>query len=357
MGMTDKIFAVQVPKIVQKQRRTVMTNFTLSPCALKFALACIDPFDPRAFGVCNPAGKQSYTQKCHTVQRITAVVGSFGLGFIALAPCLANNTPNCYYSTASYDQGQVTILSANNTLATGVTTATANTPYGESSFTETSANQIVSGRMVSAGLRATYTGTTLNESGMYYALTEPQHGSVTGMSQGDIGNYQQSQILGVNRNPLTISSYPLDEDEDQPAFFNTSGSLPRLIYPLSSNSSTFSTLLRGGSSFTLTVGGLQVGTPISLITFTGVPGSTFQVDVIQHMEFTGQLAQTMLTRTAQDPVGANTVRGSISETEQSYTNTTTVDQRWSTFWRYAGSATREFTKGYVSRDLNRLRIM
>lgn len=322
----EKIFGQNVGvRVINRRMGSMRVAPRLSHCALKFALALVNPWDPGALGVCNPAGKETFTMPAHSVQRFTMTIGTGQLGFIQLSPCLANDYPNVWYTGPNYASSTVsTILTGNNAYSLGVLPATASTlPFNSTQLANQSAldSPLVTGRVVSMGVRVTYSGTTLNEGGFTYSLHDPNHMNTAGAGPADIGTYVEAMVSPVSRKPLTLSIYPITDLEDQMAFMQpgtnlTTGSIVNL-YPFSNADAAFNTIYKGPTAYV--VNDLPLGSsvpaaaPIACILVTGNAGNTFEVEIITHVEYSGQLSQYMSRRSHTDVQGAVMVKNAYKE--------------------------------------------
>jgi hypothetical protein len=102
--------------------------------------------------------------------------------------------------------------------------------------------------------------------------------------------------------------FPSSEGESQ---FSTQEYTPNsnsFIYPYS-NSASYYQGNDVGTQYTTTSGGITVGCAVMMIIFTGNPGNTFQIEVIQHLEYSGQLSQSMVRPTEPDQMGFQLVTG------------------------------------------------
>lgn len=325
----------------------------LSHCAMKFALACLCPFDPRAFGACNPSGREAYTQKTHSIQRLNMVIGSGGLGFVSIAPSLANDATNCFYSTSGYIGISTTPLVANNVLNSGVSVSTPNLPYNTAVLASSADldSEQVNGRIVAVGLKVTYIGTELNMGGMYFGLTDPNHFTVDSATDANIGTFQQAKIVPVTRKPVTITAYPIDNSEDAMSSAEISSSILPYVYPYNT-SNAHNTTYKGPIAYSYaTPGGASMGGCIMTIVATGTPNNTFLVEIITHVEYGGQLAQNMLSVAHTDVQGAATVKHAVGQTEAIFGGRSATDaEKWGQFARKAYEITDSFTRGFFSRS-------
>lgn len=295
------------------------------------------------------------------MQRIQGVIGTQGIGFVALAPTLGSDCQNVWYTNAAFAGTAAAILSANNTPTTGVLVATpTQLPYTADILCNQTQldNERISGRIVAAGLKVTYTGTVLNQSGMYYGLTEPNHGCVSGATQADIGSYQCAAIRPVTRMPLLVVAHPLTDVEDQPQFLFSASSSSHLLYPLSNANTAFNTTYRGPTAYAAgTPIGIGAGGPVSIIIISGVAGQTFQIDVIQHVEYMGNLSQATQTRTHQDAAGAEIVRAAVDQTVAQQSNSyMDTYRKWKSFVGFATEVASDVLSSVVTPDLVTLRL-
>lgn len=293
----------------------------MSPCALKYALACSDALDPSARGACVPYGSAP-TMKTHAFVRTTIQLGANGFAALLFSPSTANDVPSLYHTTtafAGFPGGQLnpwaTYGSASiaATLATGWVSAAHNGPFAYSQLTENFSNPITAvGRVVAAGARVQYTGTTLNESGIFTCYHDPTHEDISCFSGTQILAFADTNIEAVTRTPCTLNVFGVSETEmslgpsiNDPTFTT------RSIYPYSQGENSWGVNL--GTPFISTVGaaatyGAIAGVPVGYIGITGVANSSVQLEYIVHLEYTGRAAAAMLTKTAADLEGTNLVR-------------------------------------------------
>jgi hypothetical protein len=84
----------------------------LSKCALKYALAIASPFNVAARGACIPTVPAPESFKTTGFIRGTAFIGTAGVGYILVAPCLAKDMPALFCTNALYTGTSTLILSA-----------------------------------------------------------------------------------------------------------------------------------------------------------------------------------------------------------------------------------------------------
>lgn len=323
--MAEKVFSnpgrYVVPTTPRKKKVAPTAGAALSPCALKYALAISEPFHPSARGACLPRFPSPPSQKVTGFVRFVATVGTSGFGFVSVGPCLANDGIVSFATTSAFTQTTLVPLSANNILNTGIQTVSlANLPYNTTNLTTGElgsslyANrQSIAGRVVSLGVRITYTGTTLNESGVYYVWSSPIHENAIGVAQAGtsiLGALADCDVCGTTRMPCESVVYPALEDESNYTTAYPDGASGTL-YPYSAGATGFNSDL-----FYAPASGVNVGSQPIVIGFTGVAGSTYLVEIIQHCEYTGLLAAGLVTSSDADQVGFERVTAAAERIPQ-----------------------------------------
>lgn len=314
------------PKMLNEPR--VSNTVSLTKCALKYALACSDPFNVAARGACIPSAPAHPSQKVHTFARFTASVGTNNVGFIAWNPAIANDAPCIYYTDSTFTGAFATgvdILTATSTLRTGVVaTGLDNLPYSSTQLTSVAGTDQrgVIGKIVAGALRIQYVGTTLNESGLYYCLQEPNHGNLSGYNGNSIGFYADADVSAITRKPCMLNSFAVTENELNwsSTIVNTaqipSQQATAIIYPFSKGDQFFST---AAGDLAYQYGTDAYGTslyaapPNGVIAFTGVAGQQLHVEVILHVEYTGNVPGPMETRNDADADGAAIVMAATAQ--------------------------------------------
>jgi hypothetical protein len=298
----DKIFGVEksfpAPQTLSLKKKS---NISLSECALKYALAIADPFHPDARNACLPVYPSVPSQKVTGFGRFNVVIGTAGTGFLSIHPTIANNGGAVMFTNVAYTQTSLSWVTATNVLQTGVTVGSmTNLPYNISQLDSQYSNggPSVFGRVVSVGVRVTYTGTTLNESGQYYLYMDPSHQNMTiiGNSLTALGNLSDCDVCGITRAPCEASLYPVNAFETSYLVAADGNPLSQSIYPYSGG---FEQLNGGTFSFN----SVNMGIPVGLVAMTGVPGSTFLVEVIEHVEYSGPSTAALQTQSDADQHG------------------------------------------------------
>lgn len=278
----------------------------LTHCANKYFQAVRDPFGVEAIGACVPTMPAFPSQKAHAfVRDVTVTVGTLGVGYIVWQPCLANDLVSVWATASNFAHVGIDFSS----LATGVLPiVVSDSPYAADQLTGSVAP--VTGRLVSAGMRCRYTGTELNRGGQVYAYATPDHSPIVqdvtqGITTTILGQYLETQIVHVRDSSLlaqlasaNMRMSELDSVHSSlsiSAFPWMSGrSLPSSVYPDST----------------------MPGFPTFVMMFTGVPGNTFSVDLIQHAEYFGRPCENMQTPNHTDSIGFEKVTQAIGYAAQ-----------------------------------------
>lgn len=305
----------------------------LSKCAMKFALACSEPFHPSAKGVCGVFGfSAGETYKLSCITRFTMSAGTQGDGFVAITPTLGSDQALAYYTTSTYaGVDQVNILTANNTLAVGVSRQlAAQLPFNTSNLLPTSNvsnNNYVQGRIVAIGVRISYVGTTMNQSGNITCLAPTQHYNCTVSSAGTnillstLQGDEQAVISPVDRDWCDIGIFPTYPFE---MGYSASGAI-------STNTSVCFPYANGAtniSGFTDVVASCSTGSPIAILYINGTAaGNTFQVEIIQHVEYAGNNIGYATTPGESDEQGGRLVLRAAQQMET--TKKSTSKRGWS----------------------------
>lgn len=271
--------------------RNSLGTVRMSSCAAKLAAAIADPFSEEAKGACFPSFPAPDSHKVQAFTRFTGHIGTLGEGFIAFNPCLGRDAPSIWHSTAAYDSTNIAILSALNTYATGVSALGHNGPYTVDQLITTANPPLISGRVVAVGARVTFTGTNLNESGTITLLSEPSHSNLTGLDLNGLQIFSEANICPFTKKPCSLSMFPASVAESEyPAHGASEISFTGAIYPYCRDTQFFLNSDRTASrTYVQAFGGTNVtlGAPMACIAVTGVPGQSFHVDVVYHLEYTG----------------------------------------------------------------------
>lgn len=290
-------------------KSSLAESFRLTPCAAKYAIAIVDPWDRNAMGCCVPSNPSRPSRKAHGYVRGTAVVGEGGVGWILVSPNLANDIPCIYHTVKNYSNLESSMTPYTlGSITAGVLQATAtNLPFTKSQLANedgTFATVGVVGRMISASLSVQYTGTELNRSGLITCYAHPTHENLAGTTFSAFDSKLEANISPAGRQKCRISTCAVTDDETSYQDFfpleNESQDYIRMLFPFSRQ------------NYLQTAGGTLIGAAPMAVKFTGVPGQTFFYEYITHVEFVGTLADAAATQNDSDPIGLSIVQAAFS---------------------------------------------
>jgi len=313
----------QAAAVVSSVRKVVAPK--VSPCIKKWFTCLTTPFHQGAMGACIPSGDTHSSQRRFGFIRTEFVIGTMGVGFVALSPSLANDAPQMYVTTALFTGNSMTILASNNVYATGIKSiGAANLPYSSGEFfTPNTTETSVQGRIVGGGVRVQYIGKTVDQAGLSYFYTDPQHitavnsiqGTATTMSAAELGAYQETIIKPVSREPVENVLAPMTqlELEYYTPVYRSTVDTSKEVYPWGESqnfNSGFTTNASAGGAGNLA---MNCAAPISVFFVSGAtPGSTFHIEYGIHTEYVGRASEGQRLPADSDPVGVGHMMAAIS---------------------------------------------
>ncbi len=293
-------------------------SLVLSSAAAKYLKSYLKPFDQEVRNVGIPTTPSYPTYKVMGFIRGTGYIGTQGVGFVALCPVMANDAAAVYYTTAAYAQNMAaqpasdvgTLTGGPNIPAVSLFT---NLPYTAAQLTSTTANNKIEGRMVSASLRAQYSGTELNRSGMIYAYADPDGDNTlggphinaaagSGYTIDSISTKEATEIYPVKKGFTQLVVLP--PNSSCLDFTNQNASAVRQVSPYASGE-------------VITLNGNSQGPASCLLMFTGVAGQSFYFEAVVHVEYEGAgVTQSLLTESHADVVGLDAVQNILSRAQR-----------------------------------------
>jgi len=236
--------------------------------------------------------------------RGSGAVGTNGIGYVALAPTPYNGPYTIFHSDATYAG---TAFSSMGTGGSGhvhnsLTTALAG--YSEL------VGRTAFARVVSAGLRVTYTGTKLNESGLFYGIVHPEHRSIASMTPAACASINSTIVKRVaDGGSIELSAFGQREEEMN---YPTTEDIEGDYYPPYPFCSTrlATTYSAGSDGWTAN---RDIGAPMMGVLLSGcVAGSSFYYEVVYHCEFIGSKFSGRTSITHNDFAGYQTVNMAAS---------------------------------------------
>lgn len=277
----------------KKAKNPVASGFkVLSDAASVFALACTDPWNQLCNNVSMPTMSAGASYKCRVIKRLIVTSGASGYGFVAFAPALANDVNSLIYSSASTWTGSA----VTTTTAAGLSLAALDKlPFASASLTDLTATNGVAGRIISYGIKINYIGTEVDKGGVYYTYVSSSRESVNGYTADTLGALVQTALRPIDRREMNAVVTPTNRHESD--YSNEDQTDTDLILYPYSNSAAYT----AGTSIPA----------IGCILIQSKTGNTFEVQVVQHVEYIGKGAQPFLTETRSDVVGFEEVISAV----------------------------------------------
>lgn len=229
----------------------------MNSCSGIFLRSLLSPFDKAIYGkVCFPETFSRPSQKLTSLTSVSITVGTSGFGFLNYAPTLTND-----YNAGNYSGNTYAGTTQSITPTTGVSIFRLNDiPYTGAQLVAGT----VSGRIVSCGIRVRCTASAMTATGSMDVLSDPAQGSILG----------------------SIASYLPLRNRKHCLWSREWVFLP--IVPINQKNVTWSTAASfGGSVGCYPFSDSSVAPYFVGVYITGTAGSTYEVEIVQHMEFTG----------------------------------------------------------------------
>lgn len=271
----------------------------VSRCGAQYFIACAAPFDARAIGACVPITPCRPSAKYTVRKRLNLMTGTSGVGYFALAPCVAAATQCCFGTGPGYAGGVSTPLAPGDA---GMLQYNLNFPYTYADCipTSTDTGAYVEGRIISYGVRWRYTGTALNRGGRCFPFVSPNHDNLMGMTPDQIMSFTEVSSYPMVEKWNTISISAIDAiEQNYPSVTNlqmtanTEAQYHAACYP-------FSAMQRLGS-----INGNIGGCPLVVVVVApSLDPMPFEVEIIAHVEYVGRHVQSNISPSHTDPVAA-----------------------------------------------------
>lgn len=147
---------------------------TMSECGSKYFAAVSMPFSNAALGACLPFAPDKNSLKANSYMRLPIITNSSGDFVVFLSPCIANDLVSVWHTTGTFTGIPMVVATLNTPPANWVSHNNTTLPFTSSTLNAGG----VEGRIVSMGIRVTYTGTVSAMSGYYQIYSSPDHGNV-----------------------------------------------------------------------------------------------------------------------------------------------------------------------------------
>lgn len=309
------------PKQQQKKKGTSgkkkvarFDPFTLSECAAKYALAAVEPFNPLARGACVPLPPSVGSQKIMLFARFAVTIpAGANYGAIWFSPTIASDTACAYYTSGTwkntsgtpiYYDGSAAWLN-NDNAASFTQVNFSNCPYTSGQLLAD--NPDICGRIVSMGASISCTTPPLYLGGTLVTYSSPTHENVSTLYGYDTLLGQATAVQqNMDRQLHWIACAGIEDKES--VYSNDAESDVDKLFPFSNNSALD---IPVGSSSTL-----YNGAPIMCIVIhvpTSTSDQTFNIQVVEHVEYSGKKTASLQTPTHVDIVGTAQVRTALSQ--------------------------------------------
>lgn len=283
--------------------------YTLSECGAKYALAAVEPFNPLARGACVPLPPAVGSQKIMLFARFAVTIPAGATyGAVWLSPTIASDTYCAYYTSGTssgYYDGTANWLKVANT-ANFSEVSFANCPYTRSQLYTT--NPEVFGRIVSMGASIQCTSPSLYIGGTLVSFSSPTHENVAQLYSYDTLLSQATAIeQQMDKGLHWIATAGIEDKES--VYSNDAETITDALFPFSNNVALDIPI---GSSTTEFNGAPVMCFVINVPTNSTV-AQTFNVQVVQHVEYSGKKTASLQTPTHVDVVGTSQVRTALTQ--------------------------------------------
>lgn len=304
----------------------------MSPCVSKMFYAVTEPWSPRATGACIPTFPARPSHKVTAFSRFDIAVGTQGIGFLTVAPTVANDIYCFVHSTAAFTgsngPSDVTFAALTGVPATTgvIASKMGNLPYSAATLTTSTLGEApqAHGRIISTSFSASYTGTTLDQSGLFFCYSDPAHDNVSSYSLNTLGARTECEITGVTREKCWVTCYPITHNEcqyDRESTLNTSFVSLTTAQGQRSNLITSVCPFSDGDYYNTSAAAVTAASisssipaaPMVLIISGAVPGSTVHIEVVTHAEYIGYACEGRTTSSGFDSVGTETLLAALGK--------------------------------------------
>lgn len=309
----------------QKRRGAVVKNtpgrFVFSECLKRFCCALSNPWADGALGVCLPIEPVRDSYKVRVRAYGTAMCGTFGLGYVAISPSLANNNFSYYYTSNSYTSSNTIVLalSADNTVSTtGVVGGIfSNLPFTNDQLRSDTTTRGMSGRIVSVGVKCSHTGPMLTRQGTWVTMVTSDHSDLVNIALPNALESLGTSIHGIDRDTVQIVAGPVDQPE-----YEYSSPIQLAVQQAACPTYPWSPFTALGVERAAASIYLNGAVPIVIAITGGEVGQPFTFDIVAHYEFSGRKVPNT-TKSHSDELAAKAAMKASGETNAVGRNATT----------------------------------
>jgi hypothetical protein len=206
------------------------------------------------------------------------------------------------YTTIETGNGTIltTTLTQDTSNLASVQAYTINAPYASTAFAtflnNTGASATVNGRIVSVGASIQYTGKVTDQGGTYYMYVSGDHANLNTLGTLDLGANAETYVERVTAKKQWIVTSSISEEEmsyaDGGDSYATTNSYQNPYFPVYPYS----------DKVPITYGTYIGATPM-VIQITTPGSASFELEVVEHVEYIGTAAQAYITPTHSDAKG------------------------------------------------------
>lgn len=268
----------------------------MSECASKYFAAIAAPFSSEAMGVCMPYAPDRSSLKVHTYTRATSFrCDSNGNGAFFLAPTVVSDLSHLWVTNnAAAWTFPMPAVTTNTAIAGWDQLAPGGTPFTRAVIDTGN----LEARVISVGIRITYTGTLVNLSGTISIYVDPDHGNVNNVNATARLSSSEAKFVRITDRPFEmgfgiVKAHERSYSSAIEAISVTNGIAAYCPWSqgvdINGNraAATTSTLVNGAATVVGNITGAASGAP-------------FTIEVIQHIEFVGASASYGLTPSHND---------------------------------------------------------
>lgn len=316
--------AQQPPARSKKQKKP--RGQQMSECASKYYASIARPFSTQAMGACLPFQPDRDSLKVQGMVRIPVTTASNGAAFVMFSPTLAFDALSGWYTTGAKSLPAVidNAGASPNMQAFSFPTL----PFSAADFN----GNLVAGRVVSVGVRMTYTGSVSDMAGLYFSYADPEHSTVNALSCDPTGANQllsnyETKLTRVSERAFEVGFTVVNANEhdysgfsEARAYGSTIATGLRSVYPWSKN-------VDANNLGPSEAGRVGAAAPCIIVGVLGqTTGKNFYVEIIQHIEYVGKKAGYGLTPSHNDHNAGNIITAAADRAQAEYCAGT---QSWS----------------------------
>lgn len=240
-------------------------------------------------------------------------------GAIWFTPTFANDLPIAYSTstnatTVALNGSDVGMFTGNSALTAGITRILQPAaPFASSIFHQgfNRERSLVQARVVSFGVKITNVTPPLYRGGTALTYVSPRHQNVAGLSYSTCASQSLTRMQSVGSQPIELALSAVNEAELEYADAAEGVTLTQALYPYSGGANGFPATYDSSPTsaiYTDTVASVLVGVPVACVYFDpSGQNQTFNVEIVNHMEYIGDSVQPFVTPNEADDVGLNKV--------------------------------------------------